>query len=148
MSIEIVINVDLQYSNTVLWCLLLSRGTTKGRWSGLTTVTNSATSWSAASRSVPRSRRPIPSSWMTGPRNGGVLWRKVIRTLGFSLRPQRLSLSSQNNLLPQTHFCCLTRLLFHLPIIRFSYQTCRCIMLVCSTWPSLILAILKISEIC
>jgi len=40
-------------------------------------ATSYATSWSAASRSGPRLRKAIPSSWAIGQGNGGVLWRKV-----------------------------------------------------------------------
>lgn len=62
---------------TLTWLSLVSLGTTRGQLNALTMATNYATSWSAASRSVPRLRRAIPSSWVTGPGNGGVLWRKV-----------------------------------------------------------------------
>lgn len=51
--------------------------TTGGRCSGWRMGTGCAGTWSAASRSVPASRRPMPSSWLTGPASGGAPWRRV-----------------------------------------------------------------------
>lgn len=51
--------------------------TTGGQCSGWKTGIGCAGTWSPASRNVPASRRPMPSSWLTGPESGGVLWKRV-----------------------------------------------------------------------
>lgn len=56
--------------------------TTDGRYNGLRMGTGFVETWLAASKNVPASRRPTPSSWLTGPASGGALWRRVSQYAG------------------------------------------------------------------
>lgn len=77
--------------------LLRRLATTGGPCSGWRTGTGCAGTWSAASRSAPASRRPTPSSWLTGPASGGAPWRRVSQRSGLVRRrgPPRWRAGSQ-----------------------------------------------------
>lgn len=88
--------------------------------------TGSVGTWLAASKNVLELRRPMPSSWLTGPESGGVLSRRVSQYAGLQKASQVVRVGPSEQLLEGLWVLGMEFMAFSMHGRRdlYSYSTC------------------------